>query len=167
MHYLRRTYHRLKNHFGHTRWNSKVTLIMWNFVLLCMKIVFVSMQDRCTVCAKHTIGSEIILDTPDGTPRWRVGVKMVWIFSDHIRDQIHLDEIRSVCIWVLIFNIQYHIRIQKIKSHIYDVDIQLYPIRHSWHYLYSNPNLDRNMKTNVISVISVRIRSVFIPTRRW
>ena len=26
-------------------------------------------QDRCTVCVKHTIGSEIILDAPDGTPR--------------------------------------------------------------------------------------------------
>jgi hypothetical protein len=26
-------------------------------------------QDRCTVCAKHTIGSEIILDVPDGTHR--------------------------------------------------------------------------------------------------
>jgi hypothetical protein len=26
-------------------------------------------QDRCTVCAKHTIGSEIVLDAPDGTPR--------------------------------------------------------------------------------------------------
>ena len=25
--------------------------------------------DRCIVCAKHTIGSEIILDAPDGTPR--------------------------------------------------------------------------------------------------
>ena len=25
--------------------------------------------DRCTVCAKCTIGSEIILDAPDGTPR--------------------------------------------------------------------------------------------------
>jgi hypothetical protein len=23
------------------------------------------------VCAKHTIGSEIILDAPDGTPQWR------------------------------------------------------------------------------------------------
>ena len=29
----------------------------------------VSMQDRRTVCAKCTIGSEIILDAPDGTPR--------------------------------------------------------------------------------------------------
>ena len=29
----------------------------------------VSVQDRCTVGTEHTIGSEIILDTPDGTPR--------------------------------------------------------------------------------------------------
>jgi hypothetical protein len=26
-------------------------------------------QDWCKVCAKRTIGSEIILDTPNGTPR--------------------------------------------------------------------------------------------------
>ena len=26
-------------------------------------------QDQCTVCAECTIGSEIILDAPDGTPR--------------------------------------------------------------------------------------------------
>jgi hypothetical protein len=26
-------------------------------------------QDRCTVCAKCTIGSKIVLDTPEGTPR--------------------------------------------------------------------------------------------------
>ena len=25
--------------------------------------------DRCTICAKCTIGSEIVLDAPDGTPR--------------------------------------------------------------------------------------------------
>jgi hypothetical protein len=25
--------------------------------------------DRCTVCAERTIGLEIILDAPDGTPR--------------------------------------------------------------------------------------------------
>jgi hypothetical protein len=31
--------------------------------------VLVSVPDRCTVCAKRTICSEIILDTPDGTPR--------------------------------------------------------------------------------------------------
>jgi hypothetical protein len=29
----------------------------------------VSVQDRCTVNAKRTVGSRIILDAPDGTPR--------------------------------------------------------------------------------------------------
>ena len=33
------------------------------------EIVSMSMQDRTMVCAKCTIGSEIILDAPDGTPR--------------------------------------------------------------------------------------------------
>jgi hypothetical protein len=27
---------------------------MWNFVLVHSEIVLVSVQDRCTVCAKHT-----------------------------------------------------------------------------------------------------------------
>ena len=36
---------------------------------VCLEMVFVLVQDRCTVCAEHTIGSEIILDAPDGTPR--------------------------------------------------------------------------------------------------
>jgi hypothetical protein len=31
--------------------------------------VLVLVEDRCTVCAKYTIGSEIVLDAPDGTPR--------------------------------------------------------------------------------------------------
>jgi hypothetical protein len=34
-----------------------------------LEIVPILMQDRCTVCAEHTIGSEIILDTTNGTPR--------------------------------------------------------------------------------------------------
>ena len=34
-----------------------------------LDIVLILKQDRCTVCVKRTIGSEIILDTPDGTPR--------------------------------------------------------------------------------------------------
>jgi hypothetical protein len=33
-------------------------------------IVLILTQDRCTVCIEHTIGSKIILDAPDGTPRW-------------------------------------------------------------------------------------------------
>jgi hypothetical protein len=35
----------------------------------------VSVQDRCTVCAKHLIGSEIVLDTPDGTARYEAQVE--------------------------------------------------------------------------------------------
>ena len=31
--------------------------------------VLVLMEDRCTVCAKRTIGSDIVLDAPDETPR--------------------------------------------------------------------------------------------------
>ena len=36
---------------------------MWNLVLFHLKIVLVLVQDRCMVCAKRTIGSEIVLDT--------------------------------------------------------------------------------------------------------
>jgi hypothetical protein len=42
---------------------------MWNLILVCLEAVLVSVQDRSTICAKHTIGSEIILDAPDGIPR--------------------------------------------------------------------------------------------------
>jgi hypothetical protein len=41
----------VESHFGH------------------LEIVLVSVKDRCTVCAKHTIGLEIILDALDGTPK--------------------------------------------------------------------------------------------------
>ena len=34
-----------------------------------LDMVRILTQDRCTVCDKRTIGSEIILDAPDGTPR--------------------------------------------------------------------------------------------------
>ena len=37
--------------------------------LVHLEMVLVLVQDRCTVCAKHTIGSDIVLDAPDGTPR--------------------------------------------------------------------------------------------------
>ena len=38
---------------------------MWNLFLVHLETMLVSVQDRCTVCAEHTIGSEIILDAPD------------------------------------------------------------------------------------------------------
>ena len=34
-----------------------------------LETVLVLVQDRCTVCAKRTRGSNIVLDAPDGTPR--------------------------------------------------------------------------------------------------
>jgi hypothetical protein len=34
-----------------------------------LEIVLILMQVRCTVCAEHTIDSEIILEALDGTPR--------------------------------------------------------------------------------------------------
>jgi hypothetical protein len=48
---LRRTYHKLGNRFGRTRWISLVTLAMWNLVLVHFKTVLVSVQDRGMVYA--------------------------------------------------------------------------------------------------------------------
>jgi hypothetical protein len=46
-----------------------VTWVMWNLVLVCLEIMSVSVQDRCTVCTKHTVGSEIVLDALGDTLR--------------------------------------------------------------------------------------------------
>jgi hypothetical protein len=43
--------------------------VMYNLISVHLDVVFVSVQDISTVCAKHTIPSEIILDAPDTTPR--------------------------------------------------------------------------------------------------
>ena len=56
-------YHSLRNHFGRIRWNTVVTWVKWNLVSVCLETVLAFVQDRCMVCAKHTIGSEIVLDT--------------------------------------------------------------------------------------------------------
>ena len=41
--------------------------VMWNLVLVSLETMLESVQERCMVCTKRTIGSEIILDTPNGT----------------------------------------------------------------------------------------------------
>jgi hypothetical protein len=56
VHGLRRTYHRHRNHFRHTRSNSYVTWVIWNLVLVRLKMVLVLVQDGCMVCGKYTIG---------------------------------------------------------------------------------------------------------------
>ena len=69
MHFLHRTYHRLKNHFGAHPMEllGGVGLVESCFSPFGDSVG--SVQDRSTVCAKCTIGSEIILDTSDGSPR--------------------------------------------------------------------------------------------------
>jgi hypothetical protein len=72
MHSLRQTYHRLRNDFGRTRWYPYVTRLKWKLISFHLEIVPILTQDRCMVYAERTIGLEIILDAPNGTPR-RVG----------------------------------------------------------------------------------------------
>jgi hypothetical protein len=43
--------------------------VMANLVLVHLETVLVSMQHSRMVCAKRIIGSVIVLDAPDGTPR--------------------------------------------------------------------------------------------------
>jgi hypothetical protein len=49
VHGFRWMYDGLENRFWRTRWNSSVTWVLWNLVLVTMDSVFVSEQDRCRV----------------------------------------------------------------------------------------------------------------------
>jgi hypothetical protein len=42
--------------------------VMWNLISVYFETVLASVQYRCTVCAKRTIGSEIVSDALDDTP---------------------------------------------------------------------------------------------------
>ena len=68
VHGLRRMYHWLRSGFGHTRWYSLGMRLKLKFILVCLEIVLLLTQDRCMVCTERTIGSELVLDAPDGTP---------------------------------------------------------------------------------------------------
>ena len=37
---------------------------MWNLILVRLETVLVSVQDRCTVCAKRTLGLDIEFNAP-------------------------------------------------------------------------------------------------------
>ena len=39
-----------------------MTLVLTNHVSVRLEMVLVSVQDRCTICAKRTIGLETVLD---------------------------------------------------------------------------------------------------------
>jgi hypothetical protein len=51
-------------------------MLKWKLDSFRLDKELILMLDRCMVCAKHTIGSKIILDAPDGTPcewvRWNL-----------------------------------------------------------------------------------------------
>jgi hypothetical protein len=58
-----------------------------------LEMVVNLMQDRCMVCAKHTIGLEIILDTPNGTPSDEAQVEARF---GPFGDSVHLDEVHGL-----------------------------------------------------------------------
>ena len=39
-------------------------LVLWKLVSVRLEIVLVSVQDRCTVCAKRTIGLDSVINAP-------------------------------------------------------------------------------------------------------
>ena len=43
--------------------------VKWKLISVLSDIVLILTQDRSTVCIERTIGSEIIFDAADGTPR--------------------------------------------------------------------------------------------------
>ena len=46
-----------------------MTMLKWKLVSVLLEVVLILTQDRCMVCVRYTIGSDIVLDTPDRTPR--------------------------------------------------------------------------------------------------
>jgi hypothetical protein len=62
-----------------------VTWVRAYLVSVRLEMVLVLVQDRCMVYTERTIGSEIILDTPDLTPRWLGHVKSSFgLFGDGV-----------------------------------------------------------------------------------
>ena len=60
VHGLHRTYHRIGNRFGRTRWKLLADLGQVESRSVRLEMVLVLVQDRCTVCVKRTIGSDIV-----------------------------------------------------------------------------------------------------------
>jgi hypothetical protein len=46
-----------------------MTRLKWKLGTVHLDIVLLLMQDWCTVCVERTVGLEIVLAAPDGTPR--------------------------------------------------------------------------------------------------
>jgi len=46
-----------------------VTRLKWKLISVLSKIVLILTQDRCMVYVERTMGSDIVLDALDATPR--------------------------------------------------------------------------------------------------
>ena len=68
-----------------------MTRIKWKLVLVRLETVLILMQDRCTVCAESSMGSENILDAPDGTGIWRLMWKFVSVRLETVLVSIRLE----------------------------------------------------------------------------
>jgi hypothetical protein len=66
---LRQMCHGHGNLLRHTYWYSKVMCVKWRVILVYLETVLIKAQDRCTVCAKCTMGMENFSGTPNGTSR--------------------------------------------------------------------------------------------------
>ena len=68
----------------------------WKLVSVRFDIVLISMQDRCMVCAKRTLGSEISLDRPDDTLRDMGDVEARFsLFGDSVN--LDARKVHSLC----------------------------------------------------------------------
>ena len=65
-----------------------MTWVMWNLTSFGLETVLVPVQDRCMVCARCTLGSEIVLDATDGTTRYTAQVEAHF---GPFRDSANLD----------------------------------------------------------------------------
>jgi hypothetical protein len=45
--------------------------LKWKLGTVHLEIVLLLMHDWCMVCVERTVGSKIVLEAPDGTPRLR------------------------------------------------------------------------------------------------
>jgi hypothetical protein len=69
VHDMHQTYHGLSNRFDQIRWYSEVMRLKWKIILVHLDIALILTQDGCILYTECSIGLEIVLDAPDGTPR--------------------------------------------------------------------------------------------------
>ena len=106
--------------------------LKWMLVSVGLEIVLILTQDRCTVCTKHTIGSEIVLDAPDGTTGWRGSCQILfrfvsrwsWTLSHYHKPHIYLQFQIAFISFLLVFSIRLQESLLGEVNHVRVVDNQ-------------------------------------------